>query len=50
MDQADPTLIAGRAVISDPPGGVTTIALYSADEALEHIQFNLVHILSLRNS
>ena len=47
MDQANPTLIAGRAVISDPPGGVTTIALYSADNALAELQLGPAEAVAL---
>ena len=44
MDHAEHTPVAGRAVVADPPGGVT---LYSADKALAELQLGPAEAVAL---
>ena len=38
MDHAEPTPVAGRAVIADPPGAPTVLTLYAGDQALASLE------------
>lgn len=47
MDHAEHIPIAGRAVISDPPGSPSMLTLYTGDEALAEMQLGPAEVVSL---
>ena len=47
MGHADRTPIAGRGVVSDPPGSPTTLTLYAADQALAELQLGPAEAVAL---
>ncbi len=47
MDQAEPTPVAGRGVVSDPPGGSTTLTMYAADRALAQLPLGPAEAVAL---
>ena len=46
-DHADQPPIAGRAVISDPPGSPSMLTLFTGDEALAEMQLGPAEAVSL---
>ena len=47
MDRPDDMPVAGRGVVSDPPGGTTTLTLYAADQTLAELQLGPSEAIAL---
>ena len=47
MDHADHPPVAGRGIVSDPPGGSTTLTMYFADKALAELQIGPAEAVAL---
>ena len=47
MDHVDPIPIAGRGVVSDPPGASTLLTLYTGDQALAELPLGPAEAVAL---
>ena len=47
MDRDDHPSVAGRGVVSDPPGATTTLTLYTGDQALAALQLGPAEAVAL---
>ena len=47
MDRPDDMPVAGRAVVSDPPGAPSILTLYTGDQALAELQLGPAEAVAL---